>query len=87
MGRGISVCQITIDSDRPKIRIEGDYVRLFYEQIKDLIPPWRRAYISSGRYWIVDKEYFCRVFELAYEHFSKIHLIENGRAEEYIPQK
>lgn len=78
---GTSVCQITIDSDRPQIRIEGTYVRTFYNQLKEIIPKTDRAYIPSGTYWLVDKSHFCRVFELAFMHFSWVHLFENGKAD------
>lgn len=87
---GNSVCQITINTDRPRIRIEGDYVKSFYEQLKEIIPKPNRSYIDGGKnckYWLVDKEHFCRVMELAYEHFSWVHLFENGRADRFETHK
>jgi hypothetical protein len=84
---GTSVCQITITTVDPQIRIEGTYVRAFYDQLKELVPKKSRAYISSGTYWLVDKPYFCKVFELAFEHFSKVHLFENGRADVFDTKK
>jgi hypothetical protein len=69
------------------MRIEGTYVREFYERVKAFVPGTRRAYIPSGPYWLVDALFFARVFELAYIYFTKIHLIENGKAEEFVTGK
>lgn len=79
------VCQISIYSERLRIRIEGDYVKEFYEQLKIMIPGKNRAWVELERHWLVDRSFFSRIFELAYQYFDKIFLIENGRVEEYFP--
>lgn len=79
-----NICQITVYPDRPRIRIEGDYVYHFYQWLKAFVPWNYRAYIELERYWLVDTRFFARVFERAYEYFDKIILIENNRVEEYV---
>jgi hypothetical protein len=48
-----------------------------------MIPKDMRDYNPDQRFWMVDKRFFCNVFELAYEHFSKILLFEDNREETY----
>lgn len=83
--RPMTVCQITVYPDRRRIRIEGDYVFYFYRWLKEFIPWKDRSYVEQGRYWMVEKRFFCRIFETAYEYFDKILLFENDRGvEEYV---
>ena len=83
----VKVCQISIYNDRPRFRIEGDYVYRFYEQLKALVPGKDRAWYALERFWTVDRSFFCRIFELAYQYFDKIFLCENDRVEEYDTRK
>lgn len=76
---------ITIDRDRPRIRLEGDYYPPFYEWIKDFVSPRDRSFIKPC--WYIDKIHFRRVAEKAYKLFDILYLIEDGRAEQYVRQK
>jgi hypothetical protein len=87
MARQYLVCTITINSDQPQMRIEGDYVPQFYEAIKRLVPRTRWSYVSSGRYWLVDKVFYDQICELASEHFDRIDFFDNGQPRIIFPEK
>jgi flavodoxin len=81
-------CRITINSADTRFRIEGDYRPDFYDQLKQLVPKTNRAYFDDEKCWTMDTVYFSQIFTLAYDHYSKISLIENGRdPEEFITGK
>lgn len=82
-GHRTTACHISIYSDRPRFRIEGDYVREFCEALKALVPGKDRAWYELERFWTVDKSFFSRIFELAFKHFDKVFLVENGQVDEY----
>jgi hypothetical protein len=78
---------MVIKSDVSRFMIEGDYVRDFFETLKTMVPKDQREFFPEKRYWMFDKLFFTRIFELAYEHFFKIILVEDTREDIYLTGK
>ena len=67
------------------VRIEGDYAPGFYPRLKEFVPKYARRYFPADRYWVIHPQFFCRIFELAYECFDRIDEFDKGTARQYFP--